>query len=196
MRVRAALKIITAPASEPVDLASAKAQLRVDWVTEDTQISSYILAAREYCEGFQNRAYITQSWDLWLDGWPSEDRFNVPLPPLQSVTSIKYYDTANVETTLPAADYFVDDKSEPGRVVLAYGKTWPSTTLRPANGVVVRFTAGYGLAAAVPQKVKQAILLLVTLMYEKRLPVVEGKIVGEVPFAVSSLLGLDRLIPV
>lgn len=191
-----ALKIITAPTEEPVTLAEAKAQLRVDWADEDTQINSYILAAREYVEGFQNRALVTQTWDLWLDGWPCIDRFSMPLPPLQSVTTIKYYDTDNAEATLATTEYFVDDKSEPGRIVLAYGKSWPSTNLRPANGVAVRFVAGYGLAAAVPQKVKQAMLLLVTLMYEKRLPVVEGKIVGEVPFAVSSLLWLDRIVPV
>ena len=191
-----ALKLITAPTVEPVTLTEAKAQLRVDWSDEDAQISSYILAAREYCEGFQNRALITQTWDLWLDDWPCTDRLKVPLPPLQSVTNIKYYDTDNVEYTLATAEYFVDDKSEPGRVVLAYGKTWPSTTLRPANGVVVRFVAGYGLAVSVPQKVKQAMLLLVTLMYQKRLPIVEGKIVGEVPFAVTALLSLDRIVPV
>lgn len=191
-----ALKLITAPSEEPISLGEAKAQLRVDWTNEDTQISSYILAAREYCEGFQNRQYITATWDLWLDDWPSKDRFDIPLPPLQSVASIKYYGTDNTEYTLAATEYFVDDKSEPARIVLAYGKSWPSTTLRPVNGVVVRFTAGYGLAASVPQKVKQAMLLLITLMYEKRLPVVEGKIVGEVPFAVSSLLWLDRITPV
>ena len=191
-----ALKLITAPAVEPITLTEAKAQLRVDGSTEDTQISSYILAAREYCEGFQNRQYITATWDLWLDDWPSKDRFDIPLPPLQSVASIKYYGTDNTEYTLAVTEYFVDDKSDPGRIVLAYGKSWPSTTLRPVNGVVVRFTAGYGLAASVPQKVKQAILLLITLMYEKRLPVVEGKIIGEVPFAVSSLLWLDRIVSV
>ena len=43
------------------------------------------------------------------------------------------------------ADYFVDTKSELGRGSLAYGKTWPTTTLRPTNGVVVTFTAGHAL---------------------------------------------------
>lgn len=191
-----ALKLVTAPAIEPVTLTEAKAQLRVDWTDEDTQISSYILAAREYCEGFQNRALITQTWELWIDAWPCKDRFNVPLPLLQSVTSIKYYGTDDTEYTLATTEYFVDPVSQPGRIVLAYGKSWPSTTLRPANGVVVKFVAGYGLAVAVPQKVKQAMLLLVTLMYQKRLPIVEGKIVGEVPYAVSSLLWLDRIVPV
>lgn len=190
------IKLITAPTAEPITLAEAKAQLKIDWTDEDTQINGYILAAREHCEGFQNRALITQTWELWTDAWPCKDCFNVPLPPLQSVTSIKYYGTDDTEYTLATTEYFVDPVSQPGRIVLAYGKSWPSTTLRPANGVAVRFVAGYGLAAAVPQKVKQAMLLLVTLMYQKRLPIVEGKIVGEVPYAVSSLLWLDRIVPV
>ena len=41
--------------------------------------------------------------------------------------------------------------------------------LRPANGVIVRFTAGYGeTAEEVPERVVQAIKLLVGHMYENR----------------------------
>jgi uncharacterized phiE125 gp8 family phage protein len=192
-----ALVLVTAPAIEPVDLASAKTHLRVDGTDEDVLITALITASREYCEGFQNRAYITQTWDLWLESFPSEDYIRIPLPPLQSVASVKYYGTDNAEYTMAAADYFVDNKSEPGRLVLAYGKSWPSLTLRPANGVVVRFVAGYGDAAAnVPQKVKQAMLLLIGHWYANREAVLAGSISKEIEFAVKSLLWMCRVMPV
>lgn len=138
-----ALKLITPPPFEPVSLAEAKLHLKQDDTADDALITALITGAREYCEGFQNRAYIEQTWDLWLDEFPYEDFIKVPKPPLQSVASVKYYDTANTEATFGTDDYFVDDKSNPGRVSLGYSEDWPTTTLRPANAVVVRFTAGY-----------------------------------------------------
>ncbi|MEW5921571.1 MAG: head-tail connector protein [Bacillota bacterium] len=191
-----ALSLVTAPAVEPVDLASAKTHLRVDGTDEDVLITALITAAREYCEGFQNRACITQTWDLWLDSFPSEDYIRIPLPPLQSVASVKYYGTDNAEYTMAAADYFVDNKSEPGRLVLAYGKSWPSTTLRPVNGIVVRFTAGHGDATNVPQAIKQAMLLLIGHWYANREAVLTGSISKEIEFAVKSLLWMCRVMPV
>jgi uncharacterized phiE125 gp8 family phage protein len=161
---------------------------------EDNLLSALITAAREYCEGFSNRAYITQTWELWQDNFPSADYIRLPLPPLQSVTSIKYYDTANVEATMNAADYYVDTKAEPGKVGLAYSKSWPSTTLRPFNGVCVTFVAGYGLAAAVPQRVKQAMLLLVGHWHLNREASVIGSVSREIEFAVKALLWLDRIV--
>jgi uncharacterized phiE125 gp8 family phage protein len=163
---------------------------------EDTLLEALITTAREYCEGFQNRQYITATWELWLDDWPWGDNIRIPLPPLQGVNSIKYYDTDNVVATMAAADYFVDTKSNPGRVSLAYGKTWPTTTLRPANGVVIEFDAGYGdLASDVPKRVKQAILLLVGHLYLRREESTE-KALAEIPFGVKALLSLDRIWPV
>lgn len=168
---------------------------------EDDLLTALITVARDYCEGFQNRAYITQEWELWLDDWPHEDYIRIPLPPLQSVEAIKYYDTDDTEATWDSGDYFVDVKSEPGRVALNWSEVWPTTTLRPTNGVLVEFTAGYGdLASDVPQRVRQAMLLMIGHWYEHREAVVisEGRTVStvEVPLAAKALLWLDRVVPV
>jgi len=162
---------------------------------EDTLIGGFIEAAREYCEGFQNRAYITQTWELLLDEFP-DSPFQLPLPPLQSVESIKYYDTAGVEYEFASENYQVDVNSYKGRVSLAYGKSWPTVTLRPMNGVVVQFKAGYGDApGAVPEKVRLAIKVLTAHMYENR-EATDVKEHPEMPFAVHSLLGLKRILPI
>jgi uncharacterized phiE125 gp8 family phage protein len=166
---------------------------------EDTLLEALITTAREYCEGYQNRQYITATWELWLDRWPCGGGVKIPRPPLQIVNSIKYYGTDNTEYTMEVADYFVDSKSEPGRVSLAYGITWPTITLRPINGVCIEFDAGYGDAVGdVPKRVKQSMLLLIGHWYGQREAVSlgTGTISKEIEFAVHALLGLDRLVPV
>ena len=59
------LVLKTPPPLEPLELLEAKIYLKLDDLTdtsEDDDLRSIIIAAREYCEGFQNRAYITQVW--------------------------------------------------------------------------------------------------------------------------------------
>ncbi len=192
-----ALKLITPSAVEPITLDEAKAHIRVEDQESDVLITSLIGAAREYCEGFQNRQYITATWELWLDAWPDKDYIAIPRPPLQAVENIKYYSADNMEYTLDTADYFVDDKNEPGKVVLAYGKAWPIMPLRPASSVAVRFVAGYGdTAEGVPMAVRQATMLLIGFWYDNREAAVSGIISREIEFSVKSLLWLDRVVPV
>src|SRR5512139_2020471 len=102
------VKLITAPTSEPVTLAEAKAQCRVDISTDDVLIGNLITAAREYCELHDWRVYMPQTWELYLDDWPKTQNIEIPKPPLQSVTSFKYIDEDGVETTLDSGQYFVD----------------------------------------------------------------------------------------
>ena len=53
-----------------------------------------------------------------MDSWPLGD-IEIPNPPLQSVSSIKYKDSAGTEATWADTNYIVDPDSFLGRVVLA-----------------------------------------------------------------------------
>lgn len=189
------IKIITPPAPEPVLLADAVLHCRIDETDENALVTALIVAAREYCEKYSGRAYITQTIRASFDGWP---RFPIrlPRPPLASVTSVKYFGEDNTEYTLDAANYYVDTDTEPGRIALASGISLPATTLRDINAVQVTYTAGYGNAAAVPQRVKQAMLLLIGYWYQNREAALAGSTSKEIDFAVHSLLGMDRVWPV
>lgn len=158
------LRTITPPVIEPVSLETAKLHLRVDHNADDTLITSYIKSARELGEGLARRAFMTQTLELVLDGFPAARALKLPRPPLQSVTSVKYFDTDNVEHTW--TDYVVDARSDPGRLIF---KSTPSTGLVESGAVVVRFVAGYGAtAASVPGTFVQGILLTVGHWYENR----------------------------
>jgi len=170
-------------------------QLVQVYASDDALLTGLIRAAREWAEGYTNRALITQTWELVLDTWPGTGYIDIPLPPLQSITDIKYKDTDGTESTWAATNYITDTDSFVGRVVLAYGCSWPSGTLYPAAGIRVRFVTGYGLATSVPQRYKQAIMLLAAYWYENREGAAE-KPLAEIPFAVKALLGLDRVVPI
>jgi uncharacterized phiE125 gp8 family phage protein len=160
---------------------------------EDDLLTRLITAAREDCEDFQRRAYITRTYELWLDAWPDGDKITIPMPVLQAVDSIIYYDTAGDDYEMDEEDYIVDINNEPGQVVLACGKSWPSETLQPVNGICIEFNAGYGDAAAdVPAAVRQAMLLLIGHLYENREAVTEKSTVV-LPMAVESLLWKNRV---
>jgi len=60
-------KLVTAPAFEPVSLADAKAQCRVDVADDDALISGLVTAARQYVESETGMALITQTWDVFAD---------------------------------------------------------------------------------------------------------------------------------
>ena len=159
---------------------------------EDTFLTALITSARLHTEMVTRRALVTQTWQALLDGWPLADRIELPKPPLQSVTSISYVGSDDVAYTFAATSYDLElaaavpvlNPYHPrGSVVLSYGESWPSETLRPAAPITIEFVAGYGAAANVPLTVKQALLLLIGHWYENR------EIMGDPKFA-ASLAGL------
>lgn len=190
-------KIVTAPTLEPLTVAEAKAHLRVDAADQDGLISSLIVAARQYAEAFTRRAFITQTWDLFYDSFPNQDeisntqQIDLPYPPLQSVTSVKYTDLGGVVQTLDPATYIIDADG-PGRIALAYLKFWP-VFRQVANSIQIRIVAGYGPAASdVPQTIKQAMLLLIGHWFQNR-EAVGSAGMAEVPMSVKSLLWTERV---
>lgn len=158
------LRLITAPAAEPVSVATAKSYLRVDGTDDDTLITSLIKAAREKGEGLSRRAFINQTWEMTIDCWPANYVLQLYRPPLVSVTHVKYTDRDASEATW--TDYRVDIKSEPGKILF---DSLPGVSLQETGGITVRFVAGYGSSESnVPERFKQLILALVGYWYENR----------------------------
>lgn len=184
------LTLTSAPAAEPVSTAEAKTHMRVETSDDDTYIGTLITAARRYCEAVQKRAFITQTWKLYLDRFPSVIR--VPKPPLQSVSSIAYLDTNGDSQTLSSSVYTVDTDSEPGLIYEGYNQQWPATR-DVEKAITVTFLAGYGDASTdVPAEVIHAIKLMVGHWYEHREAVADGVTPAMVPLTVHSLLGISR----
>lgn len=181
-----ALKLKTPPASEPVPLSDTKNYLRIVDSDDDAFITALITAVRQRFEEWAGRSLITQTWTLWLDGFPRSETKNspregyfelpvahydavqrvleIPRSPLISVASLKTYDSANTATVFNSSNYLVDAVSNPGRVALNQGAAWPAG-LRGINAVEIEFIAGYGNAADVPESIKQGMLLWIKLLF-------------------------------
>lgn len=195
------LNLVTAADGEPIDLEQAKQHLKVDISDDDDVIFSMIAAARSHIEDITNRALLTQTWDYFIDEcWPWQldlDTYRhqrvieVPKAPLASVSSITYVDSAGASQTLAADQYVVDGAGAIGRVYPAYGVTWPTVRCQ-RRAITVRFVAGYGAPAAVPEPLRQALKLLVGHLYANREPVGDSRYV-ELPLAVSSLISSYRV---
>jgi uncharacterized phiE125 gp8 family phage protein len=187
------LKLITAPVAEPVALAEQKLHMRVDLADDDGKINALIAAARQRLEIETWRAFMPQTWELYLDAFPTDSEFELPLAPLASVTYLKYIDQDGVLQTLVAdTDYVVDAISDPGRIALAYQAAWPATRSVP-NAVVAKFVAGYATAAAVPASLKLAIQMLASHWYENREPINLGNNGSELPMTVADLISPYRV---
>jgi uncharacterized phiE125 gp8 family phage protein len=185
-------RVITPPAIEPLTLSEAKAQCRVDITTDDALLATLISVSRDTCERIAWRAFLTQTIELWLDAWPASNAIALPRPPLQSVTKVEYYDTADVKSTLSSTIYSVDTISEPGKLWLKYNQTWPATSLREHNAICVTYVAGWTNPVDVPQSARQAMLLLIGHWYENRESVLIGTISKPLEFGVQALLGVNR----
>lgn len=164
------LKLITAATTFPVTRAEAKNQCRIDSdiTADDSRIDVLIEAATLACEHeLGDRALMTQTWERVLDEFPA-DAIELGKPPAASIVLVKYIDVNEVEQTMSSADYSHDTDTDEGRWLLpAIDTDWPST-LDTANAVRVRFSAGYGAAAAVPAAIKTWILLYVEHAYLRK----------------------------
>ena len=159
------LRVITPPTAEPVSLETVKEHLRIDHAYEDALLDTYIAGARESGEDLARRAFITQTLEMTVDAWPEDGILTLWRPPLQSVTSVKYYDADDVQHTW--TDYTVDTDSTPGAVAF---NTLPGDSLRESGAITVRFVAGYGNSEAnVPGTIRNALLALIAYRYENRL---------------------------
>jgi uncharacterized phiE125 gp8 family phage protein len=187
------LTLVAPPTSEPLQLSDVKSYLRVDFDDDDALIAALITAAREYVESYTCRALMTQTYRMTLDAFPDDNGpIYIPAPPLQQVTSVTYVDVNGVTQTMTKdVNFFLDSDSEPARICIMPGTTWPTTKVR-ANVVTINFVAGYQDAGQVPNSIVLAMRLLVSHWYENRDIMVDGRL-SETPFAVNALLDPFRV---
>lgn len=184
--------LTSAPAAEPIDAAFVKDQARITFTDEDDYITALIAEAREQLEAITGLAFITQSWKLTLDDWPtyadawwsgvremprselyraknSTGTVYLPRYPLVSVDTVITYDYDDTGTAEAVSDlFYVDTAQTPGRLRLRFGQTWPIAN-RLTNGVEIVYTSGFGaLATDVPAPLRRAICLMVAYFYDRR----------------------------
>jgi hypothetical protein len=176
-----ATKLITAPATDPVDFDLLKKMLRIDDTDRDDILAFWLKAATGDVETLTGRALIDQTWDVYFDRFPPHacyssrydigghrshtdlDSLEIPKPPLIEIIGVFYKDINGDEQEFTG--YEIDNASEPARIFVPNTVQWPQTS-QDVGSIRVRFRAGYlnsdsPPAAAVPQKVQSAVALYV-----------------------------------
>jgi len=182
----------TAPVLDPVTSSEVYRHLRlVEDDTEKAYADAVADVAREYVEQNTGTALLTQTWEVRYDDW-WDGVLELPYPPLQSVSSIKYIDNNGTEQTLAASQYQVQTGEPIGFVQWAANATIPVARAE-AGAVRIVFVAGYTSASLVPRSLKQALLLLAAQWFENREPtLLTGATPQTIPFAVEALLNQYR----
>jgi uncharacterized phiE125 gp8 family phage protein len=146
--------------TEPVTLAEAKDHLNIEEsnTASDTRVTALITTARQMAERETKRQIVPKDLRLSLTGFP--DEIWLPSGIVRAVTAITYRDSGGTWRTLSSSVYEVLTQFSPARVVLAPNQFWPSVG---TGAVVVRvdYTAGWADADAIPQTLKQAMLLMI-----------------------------------
>ena len=146
-----------------------KLHARIDLTDDDALVTDLNTTATDYVADRLQRAFVTETWELTLDEWPSDScPIELCRVPAIAITSISYIDTDGNSQTLASTQYTLDDKAEPAAIYRAYNITWP-TLRNVVNAVTVTFTVGYGTAASsTPEKFKTIIKQVFTHWYENR----------------------------
>ena len=161
-------KLKTAPIFEPVTLAQLKRNLHIDDqedgdTAQDTYLQEILDSTIDGVQEDIGRQLARATYTMYLDNLPAADTdLNITLGPVNAITSVKYYNSSNVLTTMAPADYQLDNIEMTGRLRFfnTYG-VYPDRI----NSVEIEFTNGYTNAAAIPKDLVDAILLLATERY-------------------------------
>lgn len=199
-----------AKTTEPLTVPEIKAHLRIDFSDDDEYLGALISAVRWKFERTYRRAIVQQTLILGLDffGMPSRTRdimypvtfwpsmgYQFPInsiielrPPVQSITSVKYYDPSGALQTLATNVYQLDLSQEPNRIFPVLGKVWPSIASIP-GAVQITFIAGPTDISLIPEDQKLAMKLCVGDFYENR----EDTVIGTRLVALQLPDGVQKL---
>ncbi len=155
---------------------------------QDTVLVSFLRAALAAIEARTCKALITRGFLLTLNAWKTTSDQPLPLAPVSSITEIALVDAFGVASVVNPANYRLQADAFQPRVR-------PLVSSFPDVGdngsVEIRFQAGYGATFdAVPDDLKQAVLLLAAHYYEYRDETALGQ--GCMPFGVTSLIARYR----
>lgn len=156
--------VTVAASAEPLDTVSAVEHLRAQGAGADSEIARLVSAARAYVENYTGTRLITQTLALRSDDWA--DLENLPVAPVQSITSISYVDTDGATQTLAGSVYDARLYGLAPTIVLKFNQVWP--TIQMGSLITVTAVVGYGAAADVPSDLIHALRLLLGDFYQFR----------------------------
>ncbi len=188
----AGLQVHTAETAYAVTQAEIKAWCKIDSTDDDATVAIIERTVHNWAKQYTSRTLTTVTYNLFIDTVYDDDieiheglytaydghtrKRSIALPnsPVASVSHIKYYDDSDNASTFATSNYYLDNVSIPAKIVLRKGASYP-TSLRVANGIEIKYVAGYGATTAVPYDIKSACLAYSAYLFEHRGDLLDGK---------------------
>jgi uncharacterized phiE125 gp8 family phage protein len=183
------------PSKQWATLQEAKQHLREPSAINenDVKIESLIGVVYDAAVKLTNRAILTSTWMYYLNDFPSVTaELCLPRGKVQSVSSVKYINSAGTLTTISASDYETDLISVPANIRPVYGGMWP-TAKEAYNAVQVEYVAGWTSRDDMPQQLREAMFMHLNHLYEIRSPVVVGTVFSRIPDTMHALYAPYRI---
>ncbi len=150
-------------ATSYISISDVKEHLRVINTDEDAYIAGILDAAFDIAENYIGSTIRLANCQLEMADFKEAitDFYGKP----QSLTAVKYYDTANVLQTWPAANYSAQLQRD--RLRLFWHTITPSVNDDRLDSVVITAQMGY-TPGNLPGAIRAAILLITGDLYEER----------------------------
>ena len=169
-----------------IDLAAAKAWLKVETAADDAVITGLVNASVAHIEAVTGKFMSVKAFSQAVAGFPSHGTGAIKLfkGPVLTITAIAY-DPADGGAEATVSDFRLAEGIN-ATLLPAYGESWP-VALDGAGTVRISGTAGYPDDEA--PELDQAALMLVAHWYANREAVNVGNITSELPFGVRAIIG-------
>lgn len=179
-------KTITAATGLPISIEEIKEDLGLYHEEKDNTIQTFLEAAVSFAEKFTGQIFRCPG--EVVEQWASDfSNTELDYSPVTGVVSIKYFDAAGNEQTLPSGNYTVLNAGNPA-VVEYDGMISAPVTATRSDSVRIRYVAGYTSPTSVPPDVRSAIMLTVRNLYEAA-----GNPVKQMPTTAEWLLRNHRV---
>ena len=171
------IEYVSGPAAEPVTLAEMRSHVRQGAAVtiDDALVTPLIKSCRAAVEAFTGLVLLHTTYRVWFDLDEVENKLDLRLAPLASVTSVKVYDEDGDATTATATTYYTGRYGRSPFVALKSSQSWPTPTgtQREHDYLVVEGVWGYdadglGVSDAEYLIAKQAVMKWVFYDYANR----------------------------
>lgn len=134
-------RVLTPGTYSVITLALFKEHLKWDSTdtSEDNKMQSALTSAIKLAEAYTRRVIDPATWQTYLDSFYD---FTFDIAPINAITSVKYYDSSNVQQTLATSLYNFVNLGADSYARLEFESGLPSLYDRN-QPVVIEFTAGY-----------------------------------------------------
>lgn len=158
------IKVNSLLGNEIITLGDVKNYVRIDSDDDNAIITNMITQARIWCENYISRDIVAKNRTYYMDS--TSGLFDLPFAPVATIESVTVEGEAATYT-----EYGLDDLS----IELDGG---------PSNNVKITYTTA-GLNDGL---IKQALLQMVSNLYDNRADFVTGTIVSDIPTNVKNIL--------